>query len=225
MGLEKVLNLCLASQQIREHIKNGKIVTSTLDESRIQPSSFEPSIGNELFILDTESGLFRPNERETVYRTLLQLPKRRRQKVDISGGFELKKGFTYLAPLEEKVRLDEHEWIKSSPKSSFGRLFLDSRLIGDNNQCFNEVKGTQNNEISLWLLVQPLAFNVIAYPGLSLNQLRFFSGYEAQLRASELIDEFRKNPLLHKIDKSGSFLPADPVVTEGLEIHLDLSGM
>jgi len=218
---------CFNSQQIREAIEDGKIIVPSFDESRIQPSSFDPIIGEELFVLDTETkGLFRGNSRESVYRTLLELPKRQRQKINISGGFELKKGFTYLTPLEEKVKLSEGEHIKSSPKSSFGRLFLNTRLLGDYNPCFDEINSRYclDQEINLWLFVQPLAFNIIMYPGYALNQLRFFKGLEAQLTDSQLMKEIKKNPLLYIRDSEGELTPADSLVTDGLEIHLDLSG-
>ena len=61
---------CLVSQQIRKLINDGEIVTR-MDESRIQPSSFEPQIGEELFLLNEG---FRPKREKTVYRSLLELP-------------------------------------------------------------------------------------------------------------------------------------------------------
>lgn len=224
MDLEKEIGYCLVSQQIRERINSGKIV-SKFDESRIQPSSFEPIIGNELFILDD---VFRPQENETIYRTLLQLPGRRRQKVDTTNGFEMKKGFTYLIPLEERIVMAESEYIKSSPKSSLGRLFLNTRLLSDYNPCMDEVNSQYkvDTKLGLWLLVQSLAFNVIAYPGLTLNQLRFLKGYNVQLKSSEIIEEFEKNPLLYAKDERGKLNPIEkPIITEdGLQIHLNVLG-
>ena len=69
---------CLASQDIRELIKKGDIKTSKDYEKRIQPSSFEPVIGDEGFIIDAEKYLFRPRDSESVYKTLLRLPKKTR---------------------------------------------------------------------------------------------------------------------------------------------------
>jgi len=218
---------CFASQQIRNAIEDGKIIVPSFDESRIQPSSFDPIIGDELFILDTETkGLFRGNREETIYKTLLKLPKRQRQKINISGGFELKKGSTYLIPLEERVKLSEGEHIRSSPKSTFGRLFLNTRLLGDYNPCFDEINSRYclDQEINLWLFVQPLAFNIIMYPGYALNQLRFFKGLEAKFTDLELIEEIKKNPLLYKRDNNGELIPSESFVTDGLGIHLGLSG-
>jgi dCTP deaminase len=227
MGLENSLGYCLASQQIRELINRGQIKASSLDEPRIQPSSYEPEIGDELFVLDTETrGLFRPKSNESVYRTLLRLPARQRSRVDISSGFELKRGFTYMFHLEDKLQLTESLFVKSSPKSSFGRLFLNTRMLADFNSSFDEIspKCLPQKYIDLWLLVQPLVFNVIAYPGITFTQLRFIAGYGAQLTAAEIAEEIRLNPILFKANDNGSLSPAQSVLSDGLEIHLDLSG-
>ncbi len=222
-----LLSYCFASQQIREAIKSGKInIGATIfDEGQIQPSSFEPTLREEAFVLDTEKhGLFRPDRNETIYQALLRLPKRQRRKVDISQGHEFKIGYTYIVPLEEKIRLAEDEHIESSPKSTFGRTFLDTRLLGDLSPSFDEILPTAgpDRELDLWLLLQPQAFNMILYAGISLNQLKFFKGFDARLTNAELMEELKKNPML--FDRSGKPLPPDAFVTDGLLARLDLSG-
>jgi len=219
-------SFCLASQQIRKLVRSGRIHVPVFDESKIQPSSFEPTVGDEAFILDAESGFSAQNEEQPVYRRLLQLPRRRRQKIDITGGFELKKGFTYLLPLEEKVTIENDEYIKSSPKSSLGRLFLNTRLAGDYNSSFDELNNhyARGRTLDLWLLVQPLAFNVIINPGQTLNQLRFFKGHGAQLTTPEVMEEFKKNPFLLSRDINNELVPVDPHVSENLFVHLNASG-
>ncbi len=234
---------CLASQQLREYIKQGRIQTVFTDfsqreeegrfndlslEKLVQPSSLEPQLTDDCFILDTETkGIFRPQPQESIYRTLLQLPGRQRQKVSIVNGFELRKGFTYLMPLAEKIKLDRDSYIKSSPKSSYGRLFVHTRLLADYNPCYDEIQGHYRSQelLQLWLLLQPLAFNLLVYPGLTLNQLRFFQGRDAQLSSSQIEEEFENYPLLRK-KEGNALLPLEkPMVTEdGLQIHLDLSG-
>jgi predicted NUDIX family phosphoesterase/deoxycytidine triphosphate deaminase len=228
MTLEETLGFCLSSQEIRARIKsdNPTLIVPSFDENRIQPSSFEPVLSDELFILDTEiGGIFRPQSNEQIYRTLLQLPGRRRKREDISNGFEINKGFTYLIPLEERIILSKGERNKSSPKSSFGRIFLQSRLLADYNLCFDEINFQYKTdcELNMWLLVQPHVFNMIIYPGLSFNQLRFLTGKNPQLTPAELELECEKNPLLYdKGDKQ--LIPSKPIITDGLQIHLDLSG-
>ncbi len=218
---------CLASQQIRQLLEQGKISGNQLTSSQIQPGSFDATLGNEVYIIDTETeGIFRPKKGETVYKTLLKIPERQRYKADITNGFEIKKGFTYLFPIRERFTVGKDEYIKSSTKSSFGRLFVNARMLADYNPCFDEINShyKQDSELSLWLLVQPLTFNLIVYPGLSFNQLRFFSGFDAQLTPSQIISEFSTNPLLYLRSNTNELIPQPPIVTDGLQIHLDLSG-
>lgn len=228
MSLEKKVGACLASQDIRAWLLSGKIVSASLPyESRIQPSSFEPTVGDEIYILDTESGgVLRPKKEESIYRTLLGLPARRRQKVKIGSGFEIKRGFTYLAKLEEKVVLSAGEFVKSSPKSSCGRVFLNTRLLSDFNPCFDEMIAQYKvgSALDMWVLIQPLAFNLILHEGLSLNQLRFFTGHSAQLTPDDIVEEFKNYPLLCERDVDGSLVPIETVITDDLHIHLDFSG-
>lgn len=222
--LEQTIGVCLVSQDIRERIQRGLIHVPHFNEERIQPSSFEPTLGNEVFMLDTEEGLFQPRAHETVYQTLLTLPLNRRRSHSLEGGFELKRGFTYLLPLEERVRMDGLVCIKSSPKSSTGRVFLNTRLIADYNPYMDELSLSHHADyLHLWLVVQPLVFNVIVTPGLSLNQLRFLTAYDAQLTPAEIHEEIQRHPLLFQ--DIGGAVPASHVITsDGLEIHLDLSG-
>ena len=225
MVLERVVGKCLASQQIRDRIHNGLIREPHFEEKRIQPSSFEPVIGDELFVLDAESrGIFRPNTEEPVSRTMLQLPSRRRQRVSITDGFEIKAGFTYLAPLEQRLTLLPGEYVKSSPKSSLGRVFLNNRLLADYNPCFDEINSqyAANTELQLWLLLQPLTFNLIVWPGLSLNQLRIFTG-DAKLTPADIMAAWERTPLLQRREND-AFVATKPIITDAIQVHVDISG-
>lgn len=218
--------ICLAAQHIRDLIKTGRIIGNNISDAQIQPSSFEPTLGSEAYILDTETrGVFRPQAHQPILQTLLSLPERQRRKVNITNGFEIKKGFTYLIPLNEQITLSEGEYIKSSTKSSYGRLFLNSRLIADYNPCFDEINSAYkpNTPLHLWLLVQPLTFNLVVHPGVTINQLRFFQGHDAQLSTSEVINEFDKQPFLY-IEEHNDLKAVNPYVIDGMQIHLDLTG-
>ncbi len=230
---------CLPSQRLRQKIVKGEIKVENISlakdekgwfsntdlESRIQPASFEPTIGDELYILDTELlGGFRPGNNETVRRSLLRLPQRQRLKVQIdSSGFELKTGFTYLFPLEERISLKEGERVESSPKSSTGRVFLRTRMLADCNPTYEEIHYSEgcSNFLQPWLLVQPLTFNTIIRPGDSLNQLRFFEGDNAMLTSSEIRMEMEKHPIVRK---KGENEKVKPNITDGIQIHADFTG-
>jgi dCTP deaminase len=229
VGVDKNLeSYCLGSVDIRNLItkENPSLIVSSFDEKRIQPSSFEPTIGDECFVIDTETrGLLRPSESKTVYKALLELPARQRPKFDISNGFELKKGFTYLFPLNEKVVMDGLPYIKSSPKSSFGRLFYNTRMLSDFNPCFDEVHAEykSNLPIDLWLLVQPLWCNAIIHPGLTLNQMRFFTGENYKLSDAEIREEIQKQPMLYT-KVNDELVPSRHIVRDGLQLHINVSG-
>ncbi len=232
---------CLAYQEIKGLIDSGVLQVPSLEprakpklvsDTRIQPASCDPIIGNEMFILDTEQGLWKPDVGKTVYRSLLELPGRRRRKVDISNGYPLIKGYSYLVPLEERVKIGNRiNLIKSSPKSSTGRVFLDTRLLSDYQGCYDEIheQGYNNNHLQLWLLLQPLAFNHIICPGIALNQLRFFKGLDSMLTGEEILKESIENPLLWNAtpEMGHVALPiTSPKLTEqsAVQLHLDLLG-
>jgi len=227
MFMDNIQGFSLNSQEIREKIAKGFIITPNISiEDRIQPASFDPVIGDEIFILESEvAGLFRPGKNETVYRTLLQLPKRYRQRHSMEE-FEIKKGFTYLIPLEDRIKITEEENVRSSPKSSIGRVFINTRLLTDYNVCFDEINPAYktNEFLRSWLLVQPLALNAILHSGISLNQLRFFHGLDAQLNTKETKDELSKDNLLYLRNEDESFTPSDLFLTDGIQVHLDLTG-
>ena len=217
-------DLCLASQDIAALISSGQLTTT---DARIQPSSFEPRLGDKVFVLDAESGVLRPSGSDTVYRSLLQLPRRQRRCVDISDGFVVQAGHSYLFPLEETLRFGGLNFMESSPKSTFGRLFLHSRMMTDYNASFDVALARDSPDVALrmWLLVQPRVFDVVVYPGLSLNQLRFFTGPGAKLSASEIVDEWQRNPLLYQLDDTGELVATDPILdSRGLRVHLDVLG-
>lgn len=217
---------CLSSNEIRDWIAQGRILGCN-GEDQIQPSSFEPRLSEELYILDTEGfGVFRPKVNETVRQALEKLDPLSRKRVDITNGYELKKGYTYLIRLKETVNIHKGELIRSSPKSSLGRLFLKTRMLSDYNLCFDEINGYYHPDkhLELWLLVQPLAFNVVAYPDLLLNQIRFFEG-DSLLTPQDLVKQFETYPLLYTLDGEIE-KPVDPlayITDDGLQLHLSLN--
>jgi dCTP deaminase len=226
--MKNLESYCLGSVDIRNLIKkeNPSLIVPKFDEKRIQPSSFEPTIGDECFVIDTQSrGLIRPVESKSIYRTLLELPAKQRPKVNISGGFELKRGFTYLFPLNEKVVMDGVPYIKSSPKSSFGRIFYNTRMLADFNPCFDEVHGEykSNVPLDLWVLVQPLWCNAIIHPSLTLNQMRFFTGENYKLSDAEIRQEIQQEALLYK-KVDGKLVPSRHIVRDGLQLHMNVLG-
>jgi dCTP deaminase len=215
---------CLASQEIRTLVRNGLITRASADERSIQPNSFETALSDEGYVV---KGIFRPEPGRTVKETLESMSQRDRRKFTLSpSGMELKKGFTYLMPLEEGVILKKNWILESSPKSSCGRLFLGSRLIADYNPCFDKLNSqyAHGKDLRLYLLLQPQSFNVIVKPGMSMNHIRFFSGRDAKLSSMEVIRELKKNPLLFVRNSDGTMVPAQSYISDELQVHVDLTG-
>src|SRR3989344_8154005 len=229
---------CLVSQQIRGKIRKREIIIPgdlSLDnpqrfsdqglEGRVQPSPFEPVIGETVVTLDTEQkSVFNPGSKRTVREALLELPAL--QAIECpSKEFLLQVGYTYLIPLVDKVKVLKGESIRSSPKSSIGRLFPRTRMIADNNGSFDCIHYNGfDDERELWLLVQPTVFNLVLNPGDKLNQLRFFKGTDASLSQQELIDLYSEKPFLF-MNIEDEIPVKEPIITDdGLEVNIDLTG-
>ena len=164
--MSKEEGYCLVSQQIRGLILDGSMIVPEDDlslskenvydgdklvrkkgwfndnglEKRVQPSSFDPTLSGELFVLDTDF-MLRPQADQSVYRTVLEIPKLNRPKEDISSGFEVRGGYSYLVRLQERISpevLQHIDFFRSSPKSTPGRLFPKTRLLADYNPSFDE---------------------------------------------------------------------------------------
>ena len=211
---------CLVDFELEALIASGRIKGGSFG---VQPNSLDVTLGDEGFALTTdEVGIFQPQEGRQVYDIVRELSSHRVDRLSLSQGAELKVGHTYLFPLQGSVRLINNERIKSSTKSTFGRLFVNARMMADYNACFDEVHHVYSGdrEAALWLLVQPLVFNLVAYPGVAINQIRVFEGDDYVLSMSEIRALTSSHTLLHEADGTKS----RHIIGEGLQIHLDLKG-
>ncbi|HLC72801.1 MAG TPA: 2'-deoxycytidine 5'-triphosphate deaminase [Candidatus Nanoarchaeia archaeon] len=228
-SLEGTVGRCWASQEIRQAIHDGQIIVPEFSEARIQPSSFEPTIGDEAFLLDTEGGgIFSPARDKSIYHSLLEIPNRRRQRIDLQKNPVLRNGFSYLIPLRERLAFTEPVFLRASPKSSIGRVFTHVRALTDYVPTLDEAflsSDQPRSPLQSWLLVQPLKFDVVVVPGLSLHQLRIFTGHGARLDALELYKELQHRPLLYVRNTEGELCPVAHEIREtGIALHLDLRG-
>ncbi|MBS3142646.1 2'-deoxycytidine 5'-triphosphate deaminase [Candidatus Woesearchaeota archaeon] len=228
---------CLVSQDLRRRVLKGHIdvpqrnlalkedlaFADPVLESIVQPSSLDLTIGDEVFVLDLEhQGLFRPSANTTVYRRLLELPRSKRMRYSLEGGFEIKRNFGYLVPVQQKLKVLPEDHMRYSPKSSTGRDFLHSRLLTDFTESFNQINDNGQKKMrDLWLFLNPLAFDLIIGPELGLGQLRIIEGLNAALSQTECCAEFATNPYLKLFHREGY----EPTITpEGVQLSLDLHG-
>lgn len=195
--------------------RSGKIRSG--DESCIQPSSYEPRLSGEVYVLDSHlESLFRPRFQRSVEESLEEEV----MSYSLRGGFELKKGFTYLLPLKESVLVEDDEYVKFSPKSSLGRLFLNTRLVSDYNLGFDEVHGFNGEHLGMCLVVQPLAFNVVVYEDLCLGQIRFFDSLDSKVSVVDVISRQEDSPVL--VSRDGE--DVEVCVSDDVYLHLDVTG-
>lgn len=224
---------CLNSQQIREKIRDGGIKTSGTPEEiekRIQPNSLDVTFSDQMFYIDANAaGIIHPVAGEKVDRALLRtLPPGQRREVNIDNGYELKRDHYYAVRLEEKFFLGWNERLKFSQKSTYGRMFLDTRMMADYNPIFNEAipEYSQGRSLDLWLLIRPEQFNLIVYPGLSIAHIRTLVG-DVRLTPNEIRELCNKNPILYLEDENDpkKLVPTEHIIGEyGLQIGLDAQG-
>ena len=122
----------------------------------------------------------------------------------------LERGHVYLIPLLEELDLPEHVYAKANPKSSTGRLDVFTRVITDTNQRFDDIRPGYGGR--LYLEIFPRSFTIKVCQGLSLNQLRLFSGTGA-LDDDGLSELYRMEPLLYGDDNQP--LPLSAVHMDG----------
>ncbi|MFQ5559852.1 MAG: 2'-deoxycytidine 5'-triphosphate deaminase, partial [Nitrospinota bacterium] len=140
----------------------------------------------------------------------------------------LEKGNIYLIPLMEALNLEPHMNGRTNPKSSTGRLDIFTRVITDRSYRFEDIPhGYSGN---LYLEIVPKSFTVKVQSGLSLNQLRIFSGEknenglcgnEERLKDSELFSYYQKNPLLFD-SQDNAISVEEVVILDGLFMGINL---
>lgn len=160
------------AELMKDHILNG--ATS----SRIQPASIDlvPDL-DTLMVLKHYS---LPRKDENVDCMISQWSK--------TGVAHSVKSMTllpqthYLVRMKESLRGSEC-FARVNPKSSIGRIFLQSRLLCNGVSTVDEVPVSYNGK--LWTLLTPKFFPITLSPTESINQMRFFSG-DARLSEHDL---------------------------------------
>ena len=159
----------LPSQEIRELIKKGYI-TSEAKIADPGSASLDLSLGSEVYRLNSSS-LLRDQD----------LLRNVSFKWDIEKApVLLEPNVTYLIPVRERFKLPQGLRGYSNPKSTSGRLdasvrLIGVRLIGKGSNRYDSLE--EGFDGGLFLEIKPQLFPlVIKRPGISLNQIRFFSG-------------------------------------------------
>lgn len=137
--------------------------------------------------------------------------------LDLSVPAVLEKGCVYIVPLVERLQLPENTSARANPKSSTGRLDVFTRLITDFSREFDQVRSGYKG--SLYLEVVPQTFSILVRAGTRLTQLRLMRGAPASSDAllSALHEE-------HELVFAEGETPAEPFISQGLWLSVDLAG-
>lgn len=132
----------------------------------------------------------------------------------------LERGHVYLIPLLEELALPPQIYARANPKSSTGRLDIFTRVITDAHQRFDDIRPGYHGR--LYLEVFSRSFTIKVHRGLSLNQLRLFSG-DCTLDDAALRRLYASQPLLY--DDDDRPVPLEAVHCDGgLFMGLDTTG-
>jgi len=202
----------LASQEIKELIRNGKL-RSTVDVTadQIQPASIDLRLGTIAYQVEAS---FLPSRSSLVSAKIRDLKK---AELDLTKPAELKTDAVYVIPIIESLALPKDISAKANPKSTTGRLDIFTRLMTDAGESFDEVPAGYSGD--LYLEVYTRTFPVVVKAGSKLNQVRFVRG-EAE------IDDVDLQRIADKL----VYFPDDeaestkPNIKGGLRISVDLRG-
>lgn len=203
----------LPMQEIRKLVAAGAIIGAK--EENIKPSSLDLSISDEVYRVER---IFLPTREETVRDLLYAIGG---IKHDLRSPME--RGVTYLARLNEKLKLPQDIYAFCNPKSSTGRNDIHVRVLADRVPRYDEVT-PRGWEGELWVAITPKSYPVILPTGFTLSQIRFLNNFTI-FNEGELISFFEKEKLIYEIDGSDIAATDQRIVgNEGLiALSLDLS--
>ena len=205
----------LPLQLLRGAINDGWIRAPApgVDAGQLQPASLDLRLGTTAYRIRSS---FLPG-RETVaeklaYLTMYQLP--------LTPSAILERGHVYLIPLFEELALPDHVYAKANPKSSTGRLDVFTRVITDAHQRFDDIRPGYRGR--LYLEIFPRSFTIKVCHGLSLNQLRLFTG-GGEVDDAGLSRLYESQPLLYS-DEDQPLPLTDVHVDGGLFMGVETAG-
>jgi dCTP deaminase len=203
----------LPSQRLEMLVSRGHVRASVpICADQIQPSSIDLRLGSLAYHVRAS---FLPGQYSTVQNRLQDVLL---DTLELSGPALLKKGHVYIVPLQEELNLQDDFSGRANPKSSTGRLDIFVRLITDYGIAFEEVGPGYKGK--LYVEIVPLTFPVSVREGMRLNQLRI-RRLNPQPSDKMLHDLHERQPIVYSQDGS----PAEPVISDGLKLSVDLQGV
>jgi dCTP deaminase len=156
----------LARQQIRDLVVRGKVrAAEDIGEVQLQPASLDLRLGTSAYRVRAS---FLPGRGRTV---AAQLEALKYDRIDLRDGAVLERGCVYVVELQEILDLPDSISAFANPKSSTGRIDVFTRLITDESDVFDRVRGGYAGP--LYAEISPRSFSIRVRKGSRLGQLRF----------------------------------------------------
>ena len=142
-----------------------------------------------------------------------------KEDINLTTPFELKRKETYIIQIKEAIKFEETDSFhgRATGKSSIGRLDILTRLLVDRWPCYDEIPPTYKG--SLYLEITPITFSIIVKEGISLSQLRIFSGDPKYSELTQDVLELYDN-MLFEFDEKGTLLPISTNRIQDLRLDL-----
>lgn len=207
----------LSSQAIRALIERGSVKNASL--AQVRPASLDLTITTEVYRIDE---VFLPKKGEAI-RDLLSLS----HPTPHHLSHPLERNVTYIARVRETLHLPSDIYCLCNPKSSTGRIDIQSRVIADGVPRFDTIMpGGYSGEI--WTLITPKSFPILLAHGESLSQLRFFNA-DTTLNHPDLIAAYQAHALLWTNDGLPCSLESlasdqDGLLILGIDLSMDAVG-
>ena len=195
----------LPFQSLHHAVREGWIRSTqhAVEPQQFQPASLDLRLGSIAYRIRSS---FLPGHENAQKKldtlTMYDIP--------LAPSAVLERGHVYLIPLAEELCLPSHIHAKANPKSSTGRLDIFTRVITDAHQRFDDIRPGYCGK--LYLEVFSRSFTIKVHQGLSLNQLRLFSG-DSTLDDTSLSHLYETIPLLY--DEYEQPIPLETVHLDG----------
>lgn len=204
----------LPSQHLRAMIHAGMVFNA--QEYNISPASLDLTLSGEIYVVE---GILQTMKGEPV-TDIVESVALERHNLELP----LIKGNTYLARLNETLRLPENVYGYCNPKSSTGRLDIHVRVIADGTPRYDTVP--EGYKGALWLAISPKSFSIQVREGATLTQLRLFTG-DTRLSELELKMAVEEHRLVWHASENAPLPYADLFARDddgSLVLTLDLEG-
>ncbi len=168
----------LGQAELKKLIEDGVIVGS--QEKNVKRSAINLTLGNEMW--EMHGGI--KGNRNTSFSKVVASPNYYSEIHDITSGVVLEPKRTYVVKLKEQYVKEKNYnqlYGHATGRSSIGRLDVLTRMIADYSDFYDElpcpkILETKNEPIDLYIEITPITFRIKIKEGLTLNQLRFYSG-------------------------------------------------